>query len=86
LLTDLLHILNTIWTQSDWVETRTYQLPGLFADDQFTRTVHSLVKSFEEELTGVEGFSSMSAHDSCTLPKLMLPLVLQVTTTKSFFC
>ncbi|KAK3120438.1 hypothetical protein QOZ80_9AG0687640 [Eleusine coracana subsp. coracana] len=86
LLTDLLHSLNTIWTQPDWKKTYvcyTYRLSGLFADYQFTMIVHSLVKSFETvltsnrvvESTGVEGHSSAS---SCTLSKLILTLVLKV--------
>ncbi|XP_062225180.1 protein HASTY 1-like isoform X2 [Phragmites australis] len=90
LLADLLHTLNKIWTQPDWEDTYIrykYRLSGLFANDQFTRIVHSLVKSFEEEFTGnrvvesagaQEGYSSAFALDSCTLPKLMLSLILRV--------
>ncbi|GJN25665.1 hypothetical protein PR202_gb13523 [Eleusine coracana subsp. coracana] len=86
LLTDLLHSLNTIWTQPDWEKTYvcyTYRLFGLFADYQFTTIVHLLVKSFEAvltsnrvvESTGVEGHPSAS---SCILSKLILTLVLKV--------
>ncbi|TVU25242.1 hypothetical protein EJB05_27732 [Eragrostis curvula] len=87
LLTDLLHILNKIWTQPDWKYIcYTYQVASLFDDNQFTRIVHSLVTSFEKELTGnrviesagAEGFSSAPALDLCMLPKLMLSLVLRV--------
>lgn len=86
MLTDLLHSLNTIWTQPDWEKTyvsHTYGLSGLFADDQFTRNVHSLVKSFEEELVSIGGGGSAevegcSSVSSCTLSKLILTLVLQV--------
>ncbi|XP_062182096.1 protein HASTY 1-like [Phragmites australis] len=93
LLTDLLNTLNKIWMHPDWADKYMryrYHLSGLFANDQFTRSVRSLVNSFEEELTrnrtvesagAQEGCSSVSvsAHlCSCILPKLMLPLILRM--------
>jgi hypothetical protein len=91
LLPDLLGVLNKIWTQSDWENKYmryTYCISGLFGNDQFRRTVHSLVKSFENLLGGriVEFSGICEAHSlvsadylySSTLPKLMLPLILRV--------
>jgi exportin-5 len=90
LLTDILNILNKIWTQSEWEDKYmryTYCLSGLLGNDQFRRTVCSLVKSFEKlvsdrilESAGALEVPSVSADCvySSTLPKLMLPLVLRV--------
>lgn len=90
LLADILSALNKIWTLSDWKDKYTcytYCLPDLFANEQFRRTAYSLVKSFEKLLgnravfSGAqEGYSSASADYlySSTLPKLMLPLILQI--------
>ncbi|OQU83505.1 hypothetical protein SORBI_3005G127300 [Sorghum bicolor] len=91
LLPDLLGVLNKIWTQSDWENKYmryTYCISGLFGNDQFRRTVHSLVKSFENLLGGriVEFSGICEAHSlvsadylySSTLPKLMLPLILRI--------
>lgn len=90
LLADLLNTLNKIWTQTDWKYNYMRNInyaSGLFADDEFRRTVQLLVKSFEElirnkfvESAGdTEGCSSASSHHmhSYRLPKLMLPLILQ---------
>ncbi|CAN6372154.1 unnamed protein product [Urochloa humidicola] len=90
LLTDILNIVNKIWTLSDWEDKymrHTYCLSGLFANDQFRRAVCSLVKSFEKllgnrilESEGTwEGPSASADYvHSSTLPKLMLPLILRV--------
>ncbi|KAL6640767.1 hypothetical protein ACP70R_021890 [Stipagrostis hirtigluma subsp. patula] len=85
LISDLLYTLNRIWTLPDWEGNHTryiYHLSALFYDDQFTRTFRSLVKSFEEELRGNRIVESAGAQEgrssACTLPKLMLPLILRV--------
>ncbi|KAL6870978.1 hypothetical protein ACP4OV_014826 [Aristida adscensionis] len=90
-LSDILNTLNNIWMQPDWEDKYIqykYCLAGLFQDDLFTRTVKSLVKSFEglilnrtlESAGAHEGCSSASAFytDPCTLPKLMLPIILRM--------
>lgn len=88
LLTDILNTLNKIWTQSDWEDEYmryTYCLSRLYGNDQFRRTVYSLVKSFEELLVNrILKFSGEGPSESTdyvylsTLLKLMLPLILRV--------
>jgi len=90
LLTNILCTLNEIWNQSDWEDKymrSIYCLSGLLDNYQFRRTVCSLVKSFEKllgnrilESAGFREEPSVSADYvySSTLPKLMLPLILQI--------
>jgi hypothetical protein len=84
LLARLLNILNKIWTQTDWKDTYTqykYCLTDLFANDEFTLSVHLLAKSFEKELTNNRLVVSHGRHSSVYSwppPELMLHLILRV--------
>ncbi|VAH67992.1 unnamed protein product [Triticum turgidum subsp. durum] len=92
LLMSLLNPLNKIWTQSEWDEeymSYTYRLSGLLCDDQFMKTVHLLVKSFEEikgskieHSTGTQEKCSPTSianyQHSSTFLQLMLTLLLRI--------
>ncbi|KAK3137673.1 hypothetical protein QOZ80_5BG0455620 [Eleusine coracana subsp. coracana] len=81
LLINLLKNLNKIWTQTDWVES----LADLLAHNEFTLSVHLLVKSFEELISksfvvsqGECSSTSVPCFCSLALAKLMLHLILRV--------